>query len=103
MLSEIIETFPHFLLLFLQGKPYLKKVLKGPPANLDQLEEMFRGNTVDGSTAFVPGDDYGEGHGEELGHESAEAGEDYVQNLEVQVAKRARGPLLVVPALVTAQ
>jgi hypothetical protein len=23
--------------LFLQGKPYLKKVLKGLPANLDQL------------------------------------------------------------------
>jgi hypothetical protein len=92
MLSEIIETFPHFLLLFLQGKPYLKKVLKGPPANLDQLEEMFRGNTVDGSTAFVPGDDYGEGHGEELGHESAEAGEDYVQtprSSSSQMSKRS--------------
>ncbi|RLN30702.1 hypothetical protein C2845_PM05G28050 [Panicum miliaceum] len=44
---------------YLEGKPYLKKVLKSPPANLDQLEEMFSGNTVDGSTAFVPGDDYG--------------------------------------------
>ena len=39
---------------------------------------MFRGNTVDGSTAFVPGDDYGE---EQEGAEDAwpeEADEDNV-------------------------
>jgi hypothetical protein len=37
-------------------------VLKGPPSNLDQLEEIFHDNTVDGSTAFAHGDDYGEAH-----------------------------------------
>ncbi|RLN33115.1 hypothetical protein C2845_PM03G26970 [Panicum miliaceum] len=31
-----------------------------PPANEDLLDQLFRGYTVDGSTSFVPGDDYGE-------------------------------------------
>ncbi|RLN40694.1 hypothetical protein C2845_PM01G04820 [Panicum miliaceum] len=86
---------------YLDGKSYLKKVLKGPPANLDQLEEMFSGNTVDGSTAFVPGDDYGEGH---EGAWAEEAEEDYVQTLRSsssQIAKRERGLLAVLPVLVT--
>ncbi|RLN40809.1 hypothetical protein C2845_PM01G14200 [Panicum miliaceum] len=77
--------------LMKKGKPYLKKVLKGPPANLDQLEEMFSGNTVEGSTAFMPGDDYGEGH-EDAWAEEAE--EDYVQtprSSSSQKSKRSLG------------
>ncbi|RLN09453.1 hypothetical protein C2845_PM11G01800 [Panicum miliaceum] len=76
---------------YLEGKPYLKKVLKGPPANLDQLEEMFSGNIVDGSTTFVPGDDYGEGH---EGAWAEEAEEDYVQiprSSSSQKSKRSLG------------
>ena len=69
---------------------------RGPPANLDQLEEMFRGNTVDGSTAFVPGDDYGE---EQEGAEDAwpeEADEDNVptpRSSSSQKSKRSLGSL----------
>ncbi|RLN21960.1 hypothetical protein C2845_PM07G15110 [Panicum miliaceum] len=39
-------------------KPYLKKLQWGPPTNEDLLDQLFRGYTVDGSTSFVPGDDY---------------------------------------------
>jgi len=80
----------------LEGKPYLKRVLRGPPANLDQLEEMFRGNTMDGSTVFVPGDDYGE---EQEGAEDAwpeEADEDNVptpRSSSSQKSKRSLGSL----------
>jgi hypothetical protein len=42
----------------LQKKAYLKKLQWGPPANEDLLDRLFRGYTVDGSTAFVPGDDH---------------------------------------------
>jgi hypothetical protein len=93
-------------LLFLQGKPYLKKVLKGSPANLDQLEEMFRGNTVDVITTFVPGGDYGEGLRNMVRNRDMKVLKQertMYKHLEVQVAKRERGPFLVVPALVTAQ
>lgn len=31
-----------------------------PPANEDLLDQLWSGFTVDGSTAFVPGDDYGQ-------------------------------------------
>ena len=71
-------------------------MLRGPPANLDQLEEMFRGNTMDGSTAFVPGDDYGE---EQEGAEDAwpeEADEDNVptpRSSSSQKSKRSLGSL----------
>ncbi|CAL4982238.1 unnamed protein product [Urochloa decumbens] len=43
-----------------EKKPYLKKLQFGPPANEDLLDELFRGLPVDGTTAFVPGDDYGD-------------------------------------------
>ena len=71
-------------------------MLRGPPANLDQLEEMFRGNTMDGSTVFVPGDDYGE---EQEGAEDAwpeEADEDNVptpRSSSSQKSKRSLGSL----------
>lgn len=56
----------------LQKKPYLKRLQFGPPANEDLLDELFRGITVDGSTAFVPGDDYGENQGHDEGAEDEE-------------------------------
>ena len=43
----------------LQKKSYLKKLQWGPPANEDLLDQLFRGCTIDASTTFVPGDDYG--------------------------------------------
>jgi len=46
-----------------QKKPYLKKLQYGPPANLELLDQLWRGVTVDGSGAFVAGDDYGENEG----------------------------------------
>ncbi|RLM73099.1 hypothetical protein C2845_PM15G05410 [Panicum miliaceum] len=76
------------------GKPYLKKVLKGPPANLDYLEEMFRGNTVDGSIAFVPGDDYGEGQEGAADEWAEEVEENYVKtprSTSSQKSKRSLG------------
>jgi hypothetical protein len=54
---------------------------------------MFRGNTVDGSTTFVPGDDYGEGHVEEQGHEGAKAGEDYVQTPRSSSSQKSKRSL----------
>ena len=51
----------------MQKKPYLRKLQWGPPANEELLDQLFRGYTVDGSTAFVPGDDYGENQGQDLG------------------------------------
>ena len=51
----------------MQKKPYLRKLQWGPPANEELLEQLFRGYTVDGSTAFVPGDDYGQNQGQDLG------------------------------------
>ncbi|KAF0890928.1 hypothetical protein E2562_005055 [Oryza meyeriana var. granulata] len=50
-------------------KPYLKRLLSGPPGNEDLLDELFRGYTVDGTTAFVSGDDYGDNEGQDAGIE----------------------------------
>ena len=52
----------------MQKKPYLKKLQYGPLANLELLDQLlldqlWRGVTVDGSGAFVAGDDYGENEG----------------------------------------
>jgi hypothetical protein len=52
----------------------LKKLLYAPPANEDLLDELWRGYTVDGSTAFVPGDDYGDNDGQDAGTEDEEEG-----------------------------
>ncbi|KAI4977115.1 hypothetical protein ZWY2020_050722 [Hordeum vulgare] len=55
-----------------QKKPYLRKLQWGPPTNEELLEQLFRGYTVDGSTVFVPGDDYGQNQGQDLGTEEEE-------------------------------
>jgi hypothetical protein len=52
----------------------LKKLLYAPPTNEDLLDELWRGYTVDGSTAFVPGDDYGDNDGQDAGTEDEEEG-----------------------------
>ncbi|KXG33879.1 hypothetical protein SORBI_3003G385600 [Sorghum bicolor] len=57
-----------------EKKPYLKKLLTSPPGNEDLLDELFRGYTVDGTTAFVPGDDYGDNEGQDAGTENEEEG-----------------------------
>jgi hypothetical protein len=54
----ILITLPFFSLL--QKQPYLKKLQYDPPANLDLLEALFSDVVVDGSSAFVLGDDFGE-------------------------------------------
>jgi hypothetical protein len=36
------------------------------------LDELFRGYNVDGTTAFVPGDDYGENEEQDAGTEEEE-------------------------------
>ena len=51
----------------MQKKPYLKKLQYGPPANLELLDQLWRGITVDGSGSFVAGDDYGGNEGEDVG------------------------------------
>ncbi|CAN6244195.1 unnamed protein product [Urochloa humidicola] len=55
-----IDADSNFWITHTEKKPYLKKLLHGPLANLELLEQLWRGLTVDGSTAFVPVDDYGE-------------------------------------------
>lgn len=43
----------------MQNKPWLNKLKNGlPPPNLAELEQMFAGNTVDGTTGYVPGQDF---------------------------------------------
>jgi hypothetical protein len=69
-LRMILITLPFISLL--QKELYLKKLQYGPPANLDLLEELFSDVVVDGSSSFVPGDDFGE---EEDGDEGEEAQE----------------------------
>ena len=56
----------------MQKKPYLKKLQWGPPGNLELMEELLRGYSVDGSTVFVPGDDYGENEGQDAWAEEEE-------------------------------
>ncbi|RLN33445.1 hypothetical protein C2845_PM03G05500 [Panicum miliaceum] len=42
-----------------KGKVYLNKLKNGhPPPNFAELEEMFSGSTVDGTTGFVPGQNF---------------------------------------------
>jgi hypothetical protein len=60
----------------LQKQPYLKKLQWGPPANLDFLEQLYGDVVVDGSSAFVPGDDFGEGADEDEGEEEAQEQEE---------------------------
>ncbi|CAL4917899.1 unnamed protein product [Urochloa decumbens] len=60
-----------------KNKPWLNKLKNGlPPPNLEELEEMFSGTTVDGSTGYVAGQDFYEDadmeqdeDGEDLEHE----------------------------------
>ncbi|BAS73828.1 Os01g0693600 [Oryza sativa Japonica Group] len=76
----------------IEGKPYLKKVLKGLPANLDQLEEMFSGSTVDGSTAFAAGDDFGEAQ-EGAEDEWAEETEEFLQTPQSTSSQKSKRSL----------
>lgn len=41
-----------------KGKPWLKKLKYGHPPYLDEFEEMFHGNTVDGTSVYIPGQDF---------------------------------------------
>ncbi|CAD6333652.1 unnamed protein product [Miscanthus lutarioriparius] len=59
-------------------KSYLKKVLTSPPANEDLLDELFRGYTMDGTTTFVPSDDYGDNEGQDARTEDDEE-EEFAQ------------------------
>jgi hypothetical protein len=61
----------------LQKKPYLKKLQWGPPANEDLLDQLFRESTADGSTTFVPGDDYGENQGDDYGENQGQEEEEF--------------------------
>jgi hypothetical protein len=54
----ILIELPCFSLL--QKQPHLKKLQWGPPANFDLLEQLYGVVVVDGSSTFVPGDDFGE-------------------------------------------
>jgi hypothetical protein len=54
----ILIELPCFSLL--QKQPYLKKLQWGPPANMDLIGQLYGDVVVDGSSAFVPGDDFGE-------------------------------------------
>ncbi|KAE8768493.1 hypothetical protein D1007_60021 [Hordeum vulgare] len=67
-----IDADSEFWITHTEKKPYLRKLQWGPPANEEFLEQLFRGYTVDGSTAFVPGDDYGQNQGQDLGAEEEE-------------------------------
>ncbi|KAI4971609.1 hypothetical protein ZWY2020_002523 [Hordeum vulgare] len=59
-----IDADSEFWITHTEKKPYLRKLQWGPPANEELLEQLFRGYIVDGSTAFVPGDDYGQNQGQ---------------------------------------
>ncbi|XP_037463539.1 uncharacterized protein LOC119335522 [Triticum dicoccoides] len=62
-----IDADSEFWITHTEKKPYLRKLQWGPPANEELLDQLFKGYTVDGSTAFVPGDDYGQNQGQDLG------------------------------------
>uniref|UniRef100_A0A8R7V8Y8 Myb/SANT-like domain-containing protein n=1 Tax=Triticum urartu TaxID=4572 RepID=A0A8R7V8Y8_TRIUA len=64
-----IDADSEFWITHTEKKPYLRKLQWGPPANEELLDQLFRGCTVDGSTAFVPGDDYGQTQGQDAGAE----------------------------------
>ncbi|KXG36389.2 hypothetical protein SORBI_3002G325700, partial [Sorghum bicolor] len=67
-----IDAESDFWTTHTEKKPYLKRLQWGPPGNEDLLDELFRGFTVDGSTAFAPGDDYGQNQEEDAGAEEEE-------------------------------
>ena len=52
----------------------MKKLKYGPPPYLDELEEMFHGNTVDGTTSYIPRHDFYEAYedAEDDGEEDAD-------------------------------
>jgi hypothetical protein len=87
----ILIKLSYFFLL--QKQPYLKKLQWGPPANLDLLELLCSDVVVDGSSAFVPGDDFGEEPYEDEGEEEAEEQEPIVtpssRNTSSQRSKRS--------------
>uniref|UniRef100_A0A8R7UPM7 Myb/SANT-like domain-containing protein n=1 Tax=Triticum urartu TaxID=4572 RepID=A0A8R7UPM7_TRIUA len=60
-----IDADSEFWITHTEKKPYLRKLQWGPPTNEELLDRLFRGYTVDGSTTFVPGDDYGQNQGQD--------------------------------------
>ncbi|CAN6198172.1 unnamed protein product [Urochloa humidicola] len=84
-----IDADSDFWEMHTQKKPYLKKLLYGPPANLELLEQLWRGLTVDGSTAFVPGDDYGENEGQDVEAADEDEFEATPRNTNSQKSKRS--------------
>lgn len=62
-----IDADSEFWITHTEKKPYLRRLLKGPPPNSDLLEHLFRGFTVDGSIAYAPRNDYGEQRGQDGG------------------------------------
>ncbi|CAL4909936.1 unnamed protein product [Urochloa decumbens] len=78
-----------------EKQPYLKKLQFGPPSNLDLLQLLFSDVVVDGSSAFVPGDDFGEGADGDEGEEEAQEEERIVtpRTTSSQRSKRSAGSL----------
>ncbi|CAL4918055.1 unnamed protein product [Urochloa decumbens] len=83
-----VDADSDFWMTHTEKKPYLKKLLYGPPANLELLEQLWRGLTVDGSTAFVPGDDYGENEGRDVEAADEDEFEATPRNTSNQKSKR---------------
>jgi hypothetical protein len=72
----------------MQKQPYLKKLQWGPPTNLDLLEQLYGDVVVDGSSAFVPGDDFGEG--QEAEEQDEDEGEHEVEEQGAACTPRTR-------------
>ncbi|CAD6248081.1 unnamed protein product [Miscanthus lutarioriparius] len=84
-----IDAYHDFWLTHTEKKSYLKKLLTSPPANEDLLDELFRGYTVDGTTVFVPGDDYGDNEGQDARIEDDKE-EEFVQTPTSRSSQRSQ-------------
>ncbi|XP_066396238.1 uncharacterized protein [Miscanthus floridulus] len=67
-----IDAESEFWTTHTEKKQYLKRLQWGPLGNEELLDELFRGFTVDGNTAFVPGDDYGQNQEQDVGAKEEE-------------------------------
>ncbi|CAD6205897.1 unnamed protein product [Miscanthus lutarioriparius] len=84
-----IDADHDFWLTHTEKKPYLKKLLTSPPANEDLLDELFRGYTVDGTIAFMPGDDYSDNEGQDARTEDEEE-EEFAQTPTSRSSQRSQ-------------
>ncbi|KAG2652483.1 hypothetical protein PVAP13_1NG338600 [Panicum virgatum] len=75
----------------MQKKSYLKKLQYGPPANLELLDQLWRGIIVYGSGAFVAGDDYGENEGQDVGAANEDEFQATPNSTRSQRSKRSLG------------